>query len=187
MRRGFKREAEEYASDFRTELGLAPYDPLCPFDLAAHLMIPVVSLSSLEDLEEKHKEHLANKDSKCFSAVTVFNGRKRLIVHNDYHHPRRQRANVAHELAHGILGHPSSPPLNDLGCRNFNKEIEDEANWLGPTLLVPRPAALHIVDTKMETEAAVESYGVSRSLLTYRINATGVKKQLAFRHKRKAS
>ena len=41
LRRGFRKEAEEYAAEYRKELNLAEHDPLDPFDLAEHLLIPV--------------------------------------------------------------------------------------------------------------------------------------------------
>lgn len=146
MRRGFKAEAEAYSQELRAELRIQPYMPLCPWKLAEHLAIPVLALSDFAKQEPKAVTHLCGKGKSAFSAVTVFyTPYSRVIVHNDKHNPYRQTSNIAHELAHGILGHPPTPPLNEQGCRHYDKAIEDEATWLGATLLVPRPAALHIV------------------------------------------
>ncbi|WP_051038192.1 ImmA/IrrE family metallo-endopeptidase [Thalassoporum mexicanum] len=155
LRRGFKTEANEYAREYREELGLPAHSHLCPWELAELLDIPIISISELDsehnnyDLE-KHVNYLTNIDYKCFSAVTVFDGYRRIIVHNDSHSPKRQSSNVAHELAHGILQHPPTVPFSECGCRNLNKEIEDEANWLGPALLISEEAALHTADSAIE-------------------------------------
>ena len=94
---------------------------------------------------------------------------RREIIHNDSHHPFRQNSNVAHELAHIILGHPPKPPMLKDGCRNFDKRLEREAHDLGFTLLVPKPAALYAVENIRDDEQACEFYGVSNSLLTFRV------------------
>ena len=143
-RKGFKAEANEYSREFREELGLRAVDPLCPWALAEHLAIPVIGLSALMDDEPEKVHHLMNIDSRCFSAATVFRGMRRIIVLNDSHSRARQASDVIHELAHGILGHPPTQPFNEFGCRNFQKEIEAEANWLGPALLISEEAALSI-------------------------------------------
>lgn len=179
MRRGFKTEAEEYSKDFRAELSLQPHMPLCPLKLAEHLAIPVFPLSAFLEFAPDTVKQLGGKGKSAFSAVTVFYDRtSRVIVHNDKHHPFRRTSNLAHELAHGILGHPPTPPLDERGCRSYNKAIEEEADWLGATLLVPRPAAFHIVANGIALTEACKIYGVSRKLLDWRIGITGVRVQL---------
>lgn len=169
--------------EFRAELRLEPHAPLCPWRLAGHLAIPVVPLSSFEDQIPREVHHLTQRDHKSFSAVTVFNGRRRLIVHNDAHHPHRQASNISHELSHAILQHPPTEPFNEHGCRNFNKDIEDEANWLGPALLISEEAALHIVKMEMSMDEAIEFYSVSREVILMRINVTGARKRIAARNR----
>ena len=79
-----------------------------------------------------------------FSAMTVHIEGGRVIVHNDAHPPKRQTANVAHEIAHALLHHPAAGLLSASGNRSFNPAIEEEANWLGPALLVSEEAALWV-------------------------------------------
>lgn len=180
LRRGFKKEANDYARDFRTELRARAHDPLCPWQLAAHLEIPVVSLSELQNEVPTHYIHyLKERDRKCFSAVTVFCGRCRMIAHNDAHTRHRQASNISHELSHAILLHPPTEPFSEHGCRNFNKEIEEEANWLGPALLISDEAALHIVKNEMSIDEASKFYNVSREVISMRINVTGARKRIA--------
>lgn len=172
LRRGFKSEANYYAIEFRKELRLAPHAPLCPWRLAAHLEIPVLPMSEFAALIPEHYAYLSGKDGGSFSALTVFDRSRRLIVHNDSHRRPRQASNIAHELSHGILGHPPMPPLDDIGCRNYNKDLEDEANWLAPALLISEEAALHIARAGFTLEAAADTYGVSKEVMKMRLNVT---------------
>ncbi len=183
FRRGFKTEANAYAKEFRAELGLQPHAPLCPWQLAEHLAIPVVPLSEFQNTISEAVRYLTIQNTKSFSAVTVFDGMRRLIVHNDSHDPLRQASNVSHELSHGILQHPPTEPFNEYGCRNLNQEYEDEANWLGPALLISEEAALHIVKTGMTIDEAVEHYRVSKQVINMRINVTGAQKRILYRQR----
>jgi Zn-dependent peptidase ImmA (M78 family) len=178
LRRGFKTEANAYAKEFRAELGIEAHAPLCPRQLAEHLAIPVVPLSQYQNTISDAVHYLTVKDVKSFSAVTVFYGRRRLIVHNDAHDPLRQAANIAHELSHGILQHPQTEPFNEYGCRNLNREYEDEANWLGPALLISQEAALYIVRTGMTIDESIKYYGASKEVINMRINVTGARNRL---------
>lgn len=181
FRRGFKKEASAYAKEFREELGIKSSEPLCPWQLAEHLAIPIVPLSEFQNEFPKEVGYLTKKDTKSFSAVTVFDGTRRLIVHNDAHGLLRQASNVSHELSHGILQHKPDKFLNEYGCRNFNQEYENEANWLGPALLISEEAALYIVQTGMTIDEAVEYYRVSKEVINMRINVTGARKRISSR------
>lgn len=181
LRRGFKTEANAYARELRAELGIRPHAPLCPWQLAEHLEIPVVPLSEFQNEIPEAVRLLTKQDKKSFSAVTVFDGTRRLIVHNDSHDPLRQASNISHEISHGILQHLPDEVFNKCGCRNFNQEYEDEANWLGPALLISEEAALHIVKTGMTIDEAVEHYRVSKPVITMRINVTGARKRIVYR------
>jgi len=179
FRRGFKTEVNDYAREFRAEMGLSPSDPLCPWSLAEHLAIPVDPLSSYAGKIPEAVQYYTDKDPQSFSAITIFDGYRRRVIHNDSHHPRRQASNIAHELSHGILGHMPMPVLDKHGCRYFNKKQEDEANWLGPALLISEEAALYIVKMEMSIDEVVNLYHVSKDLAKMRINVTGAKKRVA--------
>lgn len=175
-RRGFKTEADEYARDYRLELELRPESPLSPWRLAEHLEIPVIPLSRLQERDPDAVKHLLGGGRRAFSAATVPNGTRRAIIHNDAHARVRQASNIAHELAHIILGHPLSPPLSEFGCRKFNSKLEAEAGWLGPALLVSREAAFQIVFRGMSLESAARIYGVSSRVMSLRLDGSGVRK-----------
>jgi len=179
FRRGFKTEVNGYAREFRADLGLSPHDSLCPWSLAEHLAIPVDPLSSYTSEIPEAVQYYASNDSKSFSAITICDGYRRRIIHNDSHNRRRQASNIAHELSHGILGHMPMPVLDSNGCRHFNREQEDEANWLGPALLISEEAALHIAKLGMSIDDASDLYGATKDVITMRLNVTGAKKRVA--------
>ena len=58
--------------------------------------------------------------------------------------------------------------------RSFDAKQEDEANWLGWTLLLPRPALMHCVHLGLSTAQIAVDYDVSEQLVRYRAGITGV-------------
>jgi Zn-dependent peptidase ImmA (M78 family) len=174
MRRGFKAEAEALSAELRQELSLKDRDPLDIFQLAAHLEIPVVALSSYGGhLSEGALRVLMETQQSAFSGITIHHGCRRLVVLNDAHADTRQRSSLAHELAHALLGHPPSPLTNDTGERHYDSDIEKEANWLSGTILIPGPAARHIAFNIPDHNTAARRYQVSIEMLTYRLRVTG--------------
>jgi Zn-dependent peptidase ImmA (M78 family) len=172
LQRGFKTWANKVATEIRAELGLGPFVRLDPRQLADYLDIPVIDLSSLE-LDAPAVKHLLTVEPSVFSAVTVFDGTRRTIIHNDAHAPTRQNSNVSHELSHGLLSHPPTPALDDTGCRVWNQDIEDEASWLAGCLLVPEGAALAIARKRWTIDEAAERFAVSEQMIRFRLNGTG--------------
>ena len=66
----------------------------------------------------------------------------------------------------------------EFGCRQFNRAHEEEANWLGPALLISEEAALYIVEQRLTVDWAGLDYGVSRDLITMRISVTGAQRRM---------
>lgn len=178
-RRGFKSEASSIAVEVRAELRLSALDPLDPFRLAEHLAIPILALSDLRGASAKAIHFLTAVEPDVFSTVTVFNGSRRTIVHNDAHSAGRRASNIAHELAHGLLHHPPSPALDSTGCRLWNQDIEDEAQWLAGALLIPDDAAVWIVRESLTENAAATRFGVTPPMVRFRVNVTGARTRVA--------
>jgi Zn-dependent peptidase ImmA (M78 family) len=183
---GFKTEANDIAREIRGEFGLGPLAPLDPRVLAESLEIPVLALSEFVAVAPT-VAYLRDREPEAFSAVTVFSGRHRTIVHNDAHRPARQNSDIAHELAHGLLQHPPTPALNDKGCRNWSQDIEDEATWLAGALLVTEDATLFIVRRGMSREVVAERFQVSEQMIQFRLNATGAVKRIERARRYRAS
>lgn len=177
--RGFQARANRIALKVREDLGLSPEEPLDPWQVCEHFEIAVISLSSLRsDAGEIVGQHFLRVERDVFSAVTVVCGLRRAIVHNDRHALVRQRSNLMHELAHGFLGHRATPLLQGDGARHFDQLVEAEAHFLGGALLVTNEAAYRIARYGLEGSAAAV-YGVSQSMLQYRLQISGARKRVA--------
>lgn len=178
-RRGFKSEANATAREIREELRLTERDRLDPFLLATHLGVPILPLSDFSGDAPFAHQHFGEVEVGTFSAATVFDGPRRTIVHNDSHSPGRQASNLTHELGHALLLHEPTPTLDDRGCRLWNENIENEAQWLAGALLVTEDAALWIARGGATVAAAALHLGVSEQMVIYRLNVTGARKRVA--------
>ncbi|WP_410785909.1 ImmA/IrrE family metallo-endopeptidase [Kribbella sp. C-35] len=182
--RGFKAEAERTAEDTRSELGLTNLQPINAHELAEHLSIPVWRLSDLHrrvdtaehDGLEDAIASLSTPRGSPLSAMTVFRGRKRVIVHNDAAEPGRQLSNLTHELAHGILMHDPVPAIDERGCRNWKSDIEDEAAYLGGALIITGKGARWIAKAGLTHEDAARKFGCSEEMVRWRVNMSGGRK-----------
>ena len=119
--------------------------------------------------------HFTRVNRGEFSGVTVFRGPTRLIVYNDSHSDGRQASNLAHELAHALLQHPPGTALDGSGCRDWDQELEEEANWLAGALLVSDEASFAIIRDGMSIEDAARRYGVSPKMMQFRLNVSGAR------------
>ena len=176
LRRGFKAEANRISLGLRTSLGLAPHAPVDLNLLAERLDVHITLLTDLiADCPDAVRQLTVN-DQGAFSAATLPLGDGRhVIVHNDSHSRARQRSNISHELSHVILKHKCTLPIDPTGCRNLDRDVEDEANWLGSVILISNEAALHIVREALDARTACTRYEVSGPLLRMRLNASGAR------------
>lgn len=166
--RGFKAKADKIALDVRRKIGISPIEPLNVEALCEHMDIEVIEMTSLDCDVTK----LCGNDNHCFSAMLVYAGMKLAIVHNDTHHPYRQRSNICHELSHCFLGHKACHLINDNGKRVHDGDVEAEANYLGGSLLMPREAAVYVLSNGLISRAK-SLYGISQPMLDYRLRVSG--------------
>lgn len=184
-KRGFKKWTDEKVVELRKQLGLYPSSPLCAFKLCEFLKIPILEPSSVQGLSEEQLNELLGNGSSYWSAVTIpLKDGKYIIVHNPTHSQARQQSNLMHELAHILCEHKVSEKTKNTGLsgflRNLDEEQEDEAEWLGSCLQLPRPALIYSLKKEMTFEKIAEHYNCSLEMVQYRINITGVKRQLAY-------
>lgn len=178
--RGFKAAAERLAIAVRADLGLRPLAPIDCTEICREFGIPIITVPELvvSGASPQSIRHILAPDAR-FSAMTVAAGTRRLIVYNP-NHPAGRRANsLAHELSHMLLEHPLSPALGDGGCRHWDSRLEAEADWQAGALLVPREAALAWMRSNGSLEEGALHFGVSVALFQWRVNQTGVVRQLA--------
>jgi Zn-dependent peptidase ImmA (M78 family) len=106
-------------------------------------------------------------------------GNARVIIINDGSSPARIAADIAHELSHLLLLHPSHRLISAEGGRHYDAELEAEANWLGPALLVSDEAAVSVARRGLSLEQAASIYGVSEPLMQMRLNISGAFRRAA--------
>lgn len=170
FKHGFKAKANRIAVRIREQMGLTEIDPIDPEAVCRHFEIELIKLSELSvDCSD-----FLGKSSSAFSAVTVPRGLNMGIVHNDSHHPYRQRSNIGHELGHCFLGHKFSPPLTVAGERIRDGSIEGEANFFAGALLLTNEGARYILMNGLLADAQ-ERYGISKPMLDWRLNESGAR------------
>jgi Zn-dependent peptidase ImmA (M78 family) len=189
FRRGFKTWCESTAIQQRKALRLRPFDPLDPVALARQLGIRVWAVEQIPDLSASCLKVLVEDDADSWSALTLCDGSKRLIVSNSAHSRGRQASDLMHELAHILIGHtPAELGITEGGLLmldSYDKQQEEEATWLTGCLLLPREAVIYIRRRELDEGAIERVYGVTPSMWRYRVGVTGVDKQLSsYRQKR---
>ena len=185
MRRGFKSRCEQISKTYRDALSLSLDDPLSYKDLANYLGILVWSIKEIPNLDKKYILRLTEIDKDEWSALTITEGGNHLIILNPTNSKRRQENDAMHEISHIILEHEPKNVIKIhkiLFANNYDKEIEDEANWLAATLLLPRQGLLSVYRKTREISAVANRFGVSTQLVNMRINQTGIKYQLQHRN-----
>jgi tellurite resistance-related uncharacterized protein len=178
LERGFKSWAERTATSLRGDLGLGANDSLRPSALAAYLDVPLWTPRDIPGLPSSVLDQLLNKDPSGWSAITVLQGAVALIIYNPTHSPGRQASDIVHELAHLILGHEPARLIisHDASfvMRSYDQKHEDEANWLAWALLLPREGMLTCRRKRLSALEIAEKFGVSESLVNFRLRITGV-------------
>ena len=178
MRRGFKSWCEKASAEFRSHLGLGLAERLDPRDLARHLGVLIWTPHDVPGLSSRSIEQLTKVDPGSWSAVTVAAGGQNLVIVNSAHAPTRQRSSLAHELAHVILNHrPATTSVSDKGLLfrdHYDVEQEEEADWLGGALLLPREGLLSVYRRSSSSEVIGQIFGVSSKLIDWRLRMTGV-------------
>jgi Zn-dependent peptidase ImmA (M78 family) len=176
VQRGFKTYAENLAVEIRAEMGLPAHGRLCAFELTKFLGIPTLGFSKLVPAAKElgvTAKQLKALESEVHGLCIPF-GSGRAILYNDNNPPPRQQSDVAHEASHVLLRHPLADVVSGAVTQR-SKELEDEAAHLGGTLLLPLPAALHVLTRGISRAAAAEEYGISVEMVTYRCNVSGAR------------
>jgi hypothetical protein len=179
--RGFKTWAERTAASLRRELALAADAPIPPSRLAQFLEVELWTPRDVPGLSKAALDQLLVHDPWGWSAVSCAVRGQDVVIYNPRHSDGRQSSDIAHELAHIILGHtPGTIVLSQDGAivmRSYDPQQEEEANWLGWTILLPRDALAEAVRARLSNSIIAQRYGVSEQLVEYRIRMTGVNLQ----------
>jgi Zn-dependent peptidase ImmA (M78 family) len=186
VRHGFKAQSERSAASARTALGLRPNAPLDPWEYAKHLNVRVLDFETLS-LSKQAKSQLTVHDPDSWSAMTLQVDGKFSIVLHPRHLLTRQRSDLMHELAHIELRHsPVRVEVSESGLlllSDYSDEQEQEADWFGAALLLPREGLVRLRATRKSPAEIAAYYGVSEALCLWRLRTTGVETQMRRSHR----
>ncbi len=178
LERGFKSWAERTAGSLRRELGLSDDSPLDLTALAEVIGVRLMTPNDLPGVPKEVLQVLLVEDPGGWSAVSLASRERAVVIYNPRHSKARQASDIAHELAHFILSHQPSKlvvsPDGQIVMRSYNSSQEEEANWLGWSLLLPREALLHAGRQRMSMAEIANVYEVSEPLVAFRMRITGV-------------
>jgi len=162
-------------------MGLRGDVPLAPARLAEFLDVRLWTPYDVPGLSEAALDQLLVRDPWGWSAISCALDGRDVVVYNPCHSSARQASDISHELAHVILNHePGKMVLSQDGSmimRSYDPKQEEEANWLGWCLLLPREALERAARLRLATAQIAEMYGVSEQLAAYRLRMTGVEAQ----------
>ena len=170
--RGFKSQANRIALGLRKQFEFPELGPLNPRVVLDHLGVQVIPVSDLM------------KDGGVvsvpgFSAMLLLVPGQKVLIHNDSHSSGRQSSNLAHELAHLLLGHPPENLVcNSSLERDRDSLVEAEAAYLGGCILVPNEAAHQLAKLRVDESRAAAKYGVTPEMISYRLRMSGALKRV---------
>jgi Zn-dependent peptidase ImmA (M78 family) len=180
--RGFKSWAERTSASLRQELGVPPHGALLPAVLAAYLDVTLLTPREVPGITAEVLDQLLHHDPWGWSAVSVYQADRMIVIYNPRHSLGRQASDIAHELAHLILSHrPATVVMSQDGSfvmRSYDHTQEDEANWLAWCLLLPREALLRSKKLSLSAIEIAAAYGVTETLVNFRLRMTGVESHL---------
>ena len=116
-----------------------------------------------------------------FSATTIQVPAGYLVIYNQSHSFGRINSSLAHEISHVILMHEFSSISNsNLVLREFDKEKEDEANWLAGCLLLPESGLIWALKKQMSRGEIAQHFEISQNMTLWRYNSTGLGKRMPY-------
>ncbi len=180
LERGFKARSENISALIRSKIGIVADAPLEYQRLAEYLSVDIIELANLRYLDAESKTYLASEAGREWSAVTVANPQRVIVVTNPSHSRARRSSSTMHELAHIILEHTPCQIFvteADLALRDYDDKQEAEADWLAGALLLPRVALQKLAYGRTSRDQALDEYAVSPDLYEYRKRMTGIAKQ----------
>lgn len=189
--RGFKTWAERTSASLRQELKLLPHEPLLPSTLAGYLDVVLYSPVDVPGITRDVLDQLLHQDPWGWSAVSVYQADRAVVIYNPSHSAGRRASDIMHELAHLILSHqPAAVVMSQDGSfvmRSYDQAQEDEANWLAWCILLPREALLRCRRLGLSVPEIVQTYDVTETLVNFRLRMTGVESQLRAANTRRKS
>lgn len=181
FKRGFKANAERLSEQYRKELKIHAWAPMCAFKLAEHFGVSVHNARDFVTDPSEIKILSGDNGHDCeWSALTMTTKiGNSIIIHNSFQSIARQQSNLMHELAHIILKHKCTGEYSSnipFGLREYNAEQEEEAKYLGASLQLTKACLFWARKRQMTTENIAKHFNASPDMIIYRMNITGIAK-----------
>jgi hypothetical protein len=160
-------------------LGVPTGVALDPWTAAENVGIDVRGEEFFAGLPEKERHQVLEVGGQCWSAGTIIGSGEAIIFLNPTHDLHRQKATLAEELAHIVMGHPPSRIDPATGFRTYDGDVESEAYGVGGAMILPYGQLFRLVKQHVAAEVIAERYDVSERFANYRINRAGLRKMYA--------
>lgn len=160
-------------------LGVDAGVALDPWAAAENIDVQVRGEEFFARLSEEERHQVLEVGGHCWSAGTIMGAGEAIIFLNPIHDPHRQRATLAEELAHIVMGHPPSRIDPATGFRTYDGDVESEAYGVGGAMLLPYAQLFRLVKQHVAANVIAERYDVSERFANYRINRAGLRKMYA--------
>jgi hypothetical protein len=160
-------------------LGVGTAAALDPWAAAATVNIDVRSEAFFASLSAADRRQVLEIGGHCWSAGTILGGGRAIIFLNPMHTMHRQKATLAEELAHIVMGHPPSRIDATTGFRTYDADVEGEAYGVGGAMILPYGHLFRLVKHGVSAGVIAARYGVSERFVNYRINRAGLRRMYA--------
>ena len=157
-------------------LGYGASVQIDPWAAAARAGIEVRGAEFFATLTDEDRRQVLEVGGRCWSAGTVIGGGEAVIFLNPTHDLHRQKATLAEELAHVVMGHPPSEIDPVTGFRTYDGDVESEAYGVGGAMIVPYGQLFRLIRLRAAAPEIALRYGVSDRFINYRINRCGLRR-----------
>jgi len=157
-------------------LRVAVGEALDPYAAARESGVVLFGEEFFECFTAEERRQVLVTGAARWSAGTVIDGENVAVILNPTHDPVRQRATLAEELAHIVIGHPPSVIDTTTGMRTYDGEMESEAYGVGAAMLMPYGQLFALCKEPLPVADIAARYGLSVAFTNYRINRCGLRK-----------
>jgi Zn-dependent peptidase ImmA (M78 family) len=149
---------------------------LDPFTASVDAAIVVHGADYFARFSEEERRQVLEIGGSHWSAGTILAAGKATIILNPTHDAVRQRATLAEELAHIVMGHPPSRIDPTTGFRTYDGDVESEAYGVGGAMLMPYNQLFLLCRRAAPVEQIATLFGLSIAFTNYRINRAGLRR-----------
>ena len=157
-------------------LGVHPSAAVDPWQAAANVGIVVCGADFFDQLDADDRRQVLEVGGSCWSAGTILAPGQAMVILNPTHERVRQKATLAEELAHIVMGHPPSRIDPTTGFRTYDGDVESEAYGVGGAMILPYGQLFSLVRGGAAAPAIAARFSVSERFVTYRINRAGLRR-----------